>query len=120
MAGWHATDPASDRAHSKRKLRRRLNVQNHSVPLASLFRTSRETPSDHLDFVERAGSPDIQRLPGRPAECDILAVCRRAAHGYDAEVLPLRAQDLDTAAGGDVEPVVVVDGHAVRERLDSA
>src|SRR5882757_3679879 len=73
----------------------------------SLFRTSRETPSDHLDFVERARSSDIQRLLIRPAECDILAVCRRAAHLYDAEMLALRAQDLDTAAGGDVEPVVV-------------
>src|SRR6266446_6354112 len=87
---------------------------------ASLLRTSRETPSDHLDLVERARPPDIQGLLGRPAECDILAVCRRAAHRYDAEMLPLRAQDLDTASGGDVEPVVVVDGHAVRERLDSA
>src|SRR5258708_9118320 len=103
-----------------RKLHRRSNMQNHAVPTASLFRTSRETPSDHLDFVKRARSPDIQCLLGRPAECDILAVCRRAAHGYDSEVLPFRAQDLDTAAGGDVEPVVVVERHAVRERLDSA
>ena len=35
-------------------------------------------------------------------------------------MLPLRAQDFDTASGGDVEPVVIVDGHSVRERLDPA
>ena len=77
------------------------------MPPACLFRTGRESTSDHLEFVERACTADIQRLLGRPAEGDILAVCRRAAHRDDAEVLPLRAQDLDTAAGGDVEPVLV-------------
>src|SRR5258708_39506034 len=55
-----------------RKLYRRSNVQNHAVPAASLFRTSHETPSNHLDFLERAHAPAIQRLPGRPAACDIL------------------------------------------------
>src|SRR5687768_575334 len=68
---------------------------------------------DHVDFVERTCARDIEDLLAGPAERDVLAVRRRASDGDGAEVPALCAEDFDAAAGGDVEPAVVVDGHAV-------
>src|SRR5436189_4479410 len=86
----------------------------------ALFRASREPPGDHLDFVERARPADIEGLLGWPAERDVLTICRRAAHRYDSKGLPLWAEDFDPASCGDVKPVLIVEGHAVRKSLDSA
>src|SRR5882672_8135525 len=84
-----------------------------------LLRAPCESRGDHIDLVEPTRAGDVQGLFPPPAERDVLAVRRRTSDGDGADVPALCTQDLDSSSGGDVEPAVVVDGHAVCEGLDS-